>query len=63
LYTRLLDAARKAGVHTLVAGICLPNKSSAALHEKFGFKKIGCFREVGFKQNKWLDVGYWELIL
>ncbi|MDR2471160.1 MAG: GNAT family N-acetyltransferase [Treponema sp.] len=63
LYTALLGAARKAGIHALVAGITLPNKASVALHEQFGFKKIARFNEIGFKQNRWLDVGYWELIL
>ena len=63
LYNRLIEAARKAGIHALVAGIALPNKKSITLHTKFGFKKIARFHEIGFKQNKWLDVGYWELIL
>jgi phosphinothricin acetyltransferase len=63
LYTRLIEAARKAGIHALVAGIALPNKKSVALHEKFDFKKIARFHEIGYKQDKWLDVGYWELIL
>jgi phosphinothricin acetyltransferase len=63
LYSRLIEAARKAGIHTLVAGIALPNEKSIALHEKFGFKKIAQFNEIGFKQGKWLDVGYWELLL
>lgn len=59
----LLEAARKAGLHTLVAGITLPNERSIALHEKFGFVKTARFREIGFKQERWLDVGYWELVL
>jgi phosphinothricin acetyltransferase len=63
LYAQLIAAARKAGIHALVAGITLPNEQSVALNEKFGFKKIACFNEVGYKQNKWIDVGYWELLL
>ncbi|GHV85756.1 N-acetyltransferase [Spirochaetia bacterium] len=63
LYTRLLEAARKTKIHSLVAGVTLPNEGSAALHEKFGFKKIAQFNEIGFKQDKWLDVAYWELLL
>ena len=27
------------------------------------FEKIAHFREVGYKFGKWIDVGYWELIL
>ena len=63
LMERLLEEVRKTDIHTLVAGIALPNDRSVALHEKFGFKKIACFKEIGRKFNKWLDVGYWELIL
>ena len=63
LYTRLLEAAQKAGIHAVIAGITLPNENSIALQEKFGFKKIAHLNEVGYKQGKWLDVGYWELIL
>ena len=62
LVERLLEEARKTEIHSLVSGIVLPNDASVSLHEKFGFVKIGLFREIGFKLNRWLDVGYWELI-
>jgi phosphinothricin acetyltransferase len=63
LMEKLLEEARKTEIHSLVSGIVLPNDASVSLHEKFGFVKIGLFREIGYKLNKWLDVGYWELIL
>jgi phosphinothricin acetyltransferase len=63
LFARLLEEVRKTEIHTIVAGITVPNDQSTGLHEKFGFKKIAHFNEVGFKQNRWLDVGFWELIL
>jgi len=63
LMERLLEEVRKTEIHSLVSGIVLPNDPSVYLHEKFGFVKIGLFREIGFKLNRWLDVGYWELIL
>ena len=63
LYTHLIEAARKKNIHALVAGIALPNERSITLHEKFGFTKIAHFNEIGFKQDKWIDVGYWELVL
>ncbi len=46
----------------IIAGIALPNEASIKIHERFGFEKVAHFREVGFKFNKWIDVGYWELI-
>jgi phosphinothricin acetyltransferase len=63
LMDRLLGEVRNTDIHALVSGITLPNERSVALHEKFGFKNIACFREIGFKLDKWLDVGYWELVL
>lgn len=63
LMARLLEAVKKTEIHALVAGITIPNERSIALHEKFGFQKIARFNEIGFKLDKWLDVGYWELVL
>jgi phosphinothricin acetyltransferase len=68
LLGRLLSAARETAperqaLHAVVSGITLPNERSVALHEKFGFTQTACFRETGFKQGRWLDVGYWELVL
>jgi phosphinothricin acetyltransferase len=63
LMERLLEEVRKTDIHTLVGGITLPNEGSIALHEKFGFKKTAYFGEIGYKFNRWLDVGYWQLIL
>jgi len=47
----------------VIGGIALPNDASVALHEKFGFKKVAHFQQVGFKFNQWIDVGYWERVL
>lgn len=63
LYTALLDDLRQRKFHAAIAGISLPNEPSRKLHEKFGFEKVAQFKEVGYKFNKWIDVGYWELIL
>jgi len=63
LLDRLLEEVRKTRLHVLIAGITLPNEKSVKLFEKNGFQKTGCFNEVGFKDSRWLDVGYWERIL
>jgi phosphinothricin acetyltransferase len=63
LFGHLLEGVKKTNIHALVSGITLPNARSVILHEKFGFKKVTQFNEIGFKMGKWLDVGYWELIL
>jgi L-amino acid N-acyltransferase YncA len=63
LFPALLNEIKKTNLHSIVGGIALPNPASIALHEKYGFKKIGCFEEIGFKFGQWIDVGYWELNL
>jgi L-amino acid N-acyltransferase YncA len=63
LYRQLLAAARDRGLHAVMGGIALPNEASVRLHEKLGFEKVAHFREVGFKFGRWVDVGYWQLLL
>jgi L-amino acid N-acyltransferase YncA len=63
LYRTLVEALRHGDVHNVIGGIALPNPASVALHEKLGFRKVGDFHEVGWKLGRWVDVGYWELIL
>ena len=61
LYTKLIEILKKREFHVLIGGISLPNEASVRLHEKFGFEKVAHFKEVGYKFNKWVDVGYWQL--
>ena len=61
LYTALFDVLRTQGMRVVLGGIALPNDASVALHERFGFKQVGQFAEVGFKFNRWVDVGYWQM--
>jgi len=63
LYSKLLEKLKKLSVHAVIGGIALPNERSIALHEKFGFKKVAHFREVGYKFDQWVDVAYWQLLL
>src|SRR5262245_54996759 len=63
LYQALIAELRRCNVHCAVGGIALPNPASVALHEKLGFSKIGQFKEIGWKFGRWVDVGYWELVL
>ena len=60
LYTKLLDLLQRSGCHAAIGGIALPNESSVRLHEVLGFTQVAHFREVGFKFDKWIDVGYWQ---
>ena len=63
LYASLFALLRQSEVHFAIGGIALPNEASVALHEKFGMRKVAHFKETGFKFDRWIDVGYWELTL
>jgi L-amino acid N-acyltransferase YncA len=63
LYKELLSRLCRQRFHAVIGGIALPNEASIAFHVKHGFEKIAHFREVGYKFGKWIDVGYWQLIL
>ena len=63
LYGALIDVLRQRQFHCVIGGISLPNIASVALHEKLGFEKVAHFPQVGRKLDKWIDVGYWQLLL
>jgi phosphinothricin acetyltransferase len=63
LYVALIEALRARSLHAVIGGIALPNEASIALHERLGFEKVAHFKQVGFKQDRWIDVGYWQLLL
>jgi phosphinothricin acetyltransferase len=63
LMNALIGIARTQHYHVLVGGIDMDNTASIALHEKFGFTYAGTVREAGFKFGRWLDVGFYQLVL
>lgn len=63
LYGKLLPALKDRNIHAVIGVIALPNDASESFHEKFGFIKVAHLREMGFKFNRWIDVGYWQCIL
>lgn len=63
LYEALLADLGERGVRVAIGGIALPNPASVALHEKLGMKKVAHFERVGFKFDRWIDVGYWQINL
>jgi|SRR5690606_12003666 len=63
LYSDLLAMLRTQGIRTAVGVIALPNAPSVTLHEKLGFTHTGTLKSVGFKLDRWVDVGYWQKLL
>ena len=52
----LIETAGEGGFHSIMALIDGGNTVSVHLHERFAFRQVGAFPEVGFKFGRWLDV-------
>lgn len=60
LYRALFDSLADEDVHRAYAGVAQPNEASARLHERFGFRHVGTYREVGRKFDRYWDVAWYE---
>ncbi|GAA3996902.1 GNAT family N-acetyltransferase [Streptomyces marokkonensis] len=60
LYAALFEALADEDLHRAYAGIAQPNEASARLHERFGFRRVGTYREVGRKFGRYWDVAWYE---
>jgi phosphinothricin acetyltransferase len=63
LMQRLIGAAGEQQYHVMVGGIDVTNAGSIALHERLGFVHAGTIRHAAFKFGKWLDLGFYQLLL
>lgn len=63
LLEALIDRARSLGHHVLIGGACTEQAGSIALQESLGFERVACFRQVGYKFGRWLDVAYFQIVL
>jgi phosphinothricin acetyltransferase len=60
LYAALFESLRGEDVHRALAGITLPNPTSIALHQRFGFVEVARFNENGRKLGRYWDVAWLE---
>ena len=63
LLQKLISTAREQQYHVLVGGIDVANDASIVLHEQLGFVHAGTIRQAAFKFGRWLDLGFYQLIL
>jgi L-amino acid N-acyltransferase YncA len=61
LYLELIRRIFARGYRHLVGAIALPNEPSVRLHERLGFVPAGRLARIGFKFERWIDVGNWQL--
>ena len=63
LYAALFDALAAEDLHRAIARITLPNDPCVALHERFGFRRVGVLEQVGRKFGRYWDVALYEKAL
>jgi L-amino acid N-acyltransferase len=63
LLADLVDRAKTLGHHVVIGGACTEHPASIRLQEALGFEPVACFREVGYKFGRWLDVAYLQRVL
>jgi phosphinothricin acetyltransferase len=63
LVTEILELARVAQHHVVLAQVCADQDASLALHRSLGFREVGRLREVGFKFGRWLDIVLFDRML
>ena len=63
LMIALIQEAKSAGLHAMVAGVEAQNVGSIKLHEKLGFEQVGLLKQVGQKFGRWLDLAFLQLTL
>jgi L-amino acid N-acyltransferase YncA len=63
LYAELVAQLIAVDMRAVLSGFALRNEASVALHEKMGFIKVAHFKEVGYELNRWVVVGYWQLLV
>ena len=60
LYEALFAAQATADVHRAYAGIVAPNPASVRLHQRFGFRQVSTYDEVGRKFGRYYSVMWFE---
>lgn len=60
LYRELIQSVERRGFREIVGVIALPNQASTRLHQKLGFSEVGVLQRVGYKFDKYIDVGIWQ---
>lgn len=63
LLLALVERAKAAGKHAMVAAIEAGNAASLRLHARCGFESAGTLRQVGTKFGRWLDLTFMQRLL
>jgi L-amino acid N-acyltransferase YncA len=56
LMRRLVQSCDAGGIWTIQSGVFPENAASLALHERFGFRRVGVRERIGRRDGRWRDV-------
>ncbi len=59
----LVEAACHLGKRVVIGGIDADNEASLRLHQSLGFEQVACFKQVGYKFGRWLDLIFVQRVL
>ena len=63
LFAEILRIAESnPAVHSVVSLVTGENEHSIYLHRKFGFTYCGQFKQVGYKDHRWLDLNFYQIV-
>ena len=60
LYGALIELLELQNVCNFYGVVTLPNDASERLHTSLGFRRLGVFRNTGYKLGRWYDVAWYE---
>jgi phosphinothricin acetyltransferase len=63
LVAALFPLAAALGKHVMIGAVDAANEGSLRFHERLGFERVGHFREVGRKFDRWLDLVFVQRFL
>lgn len=63
LRRHLIEQARRLGFHTIMNRVFAINERSIALAKKFGFTQVGHMREIVYRDGRYIDCVFFQLIL
>jgi phosphinothricin acetyltransferase len=63
LVAALFPLAAALGKHVMIGAVDAANEGSLRFHQRLGFERVGHFREVGRKFDRWLDLVFVQRFL